>query len=176
MSARSPTAATPAAAAPVTVRAVGRTPRRMAAVLLLAGVAVTGCGDDEPSPDRDDRGPAATTSTSGEPSTTAAPTDSAPMDSAPSDSAPSAPVGCERLGESPDGVYEFESGRVTVTRTGDRLGLADVQPAEGWTHVVDDVGDDDIEIDFRRAADGRHVEFEADLDDGVLDIEICADR
>lgn len=164
---------------------MGRTHRSVVAAVLVAGVVITGCGGDDPTPaDRDARGSGATSSTSAPPPTTAASTDSAPTDSAPTDSAPtdatapapSALVGCERLGESPDGVYRFEAGQVAVARTGDRLVLGDVVPAAGWAHVVDDLDDDDIEIDFRRGSDGRHLEFEADLDDGILDVEVCVDR
>ena len=133
----------------------------------MAGLVLAGCGDD------DDTTTTAPAEQDSDAATTTYPPNGATQDGPPAGSE-QAPTGCERLEEAADGLYRFEAGEVDMTRDGDRLVLGDVRPAEGWTHRIDDQDDADIEIDFRR--DGREIDFEAELDDGRLDIEICADQ
>src|SRR5690606_35628303 len=64
-----------------------------------------------------------------------------------------------------------DAGDVTLRVEGDRLVLVDVQPSDGWTHRVDEDDDDEIEIDFRD--NGREIDFEAEIDDGRLKIDVC---
>lgn len=82
---------------------------------------------------------------------------------------------CERLAETSDGVYPVsDAGEVELVVEGGAVRLAEARPAAGWT-ATDDLEDDDeeVEVDFRR--DGREVEFEAELDDGRLEVEVCED-
>jgi len=79
---------------------------------------------------------------------------------------------CEQLaGE--NNVYQVgEAGQVELRHEGDTLDLVEVRPAEGWSHSVDDRDDrDEVEVTFSR--EGREIEFEAEIDDGRLDVEIC---
>jgi hypothetical protein len=77
--------------------------------------------------------------------------------------------------EAADGSYTvYEAGTAVVTRDGDRLVLGEVSAAEGWTSRVDDQEDDEVEIDFRDTA-GEVLDLEVEIDDGRLEIQICAD-
>ncbi|TKJ20923.1 hypothetical protein [Blastococcus sp. CCUG 61487] len=62
---------------------------------------------------------------------------------------------------------------MTVTREGERLVLGEVVPAEGWTAVEIDRDDDEVEVEFR--GDGIELDFEAEIDDGRLEVEVCND-
>lgn len=55
-----------------------------------------------------------------------------------------------------------------------RIVLGDVTVNDGWTETARDVEDDDIDLDFRRDGNGFFElwELDADLDDGVLEIQI----
>lgn len=75
-----------------------------------------------------------------------------------------------------DGVYRVgQSGELTMHRDGEQLVLEGVRPADGWDHRVDD-NDDDDEVEVTFSGDGREIEFEAEIDDGALEIEVCEDR
>lgn len=63
-----------------------------------------------------------------------------------------------------------EAGTVAFGVTDGRLELEDYTPAAGWTAVVDEVHDDEIEIDFTR--DDVRWEFEAEIDGARLEIEL----
>ena len=67
-----------------------------------------------------------------------------------------------------------EAGTVAVSVDGSRLVLGDVGLMDGWNETSRDVDNDDVELDFRRDGDGFFElwEFNADLDDGKLEIEI----
>ncbi len=75
-----------------------------------------------------------------------------------------------------DGTYTFqagEAGMVSLTVAGSELTLDSVTPAEGWQHRedVDDDGDDqDVEIDFTNRT--AEVDFDAELEDGTLDVDV----
>jgi hypothetical protein len=71
-----------------------------------------------------------------------------------------------------DNVFQAgDAGEVELAIDGDRLVLVDVRPNDGWSHRIDDDDDDEIEIDFRD--NGREIDFEAELDDGRLEIDVC---
>jgi glucose/arabinose dehydrogenase len=81
--------------------------------------------------------------------------------------------GCVELEEAPDGVYAAsDAGEVVVTSDGDRLALADVRPAEGWSVRKTSAKDDKVDVELR--AD-RKVTFAAELDDDEVEIEVCDD-
>jgi hypothetical protein len=71
-----------------------------------------------------------------------------------------------------DGVYEVgEAGEVEFEHNGDQLVLIEVRPGDGWEHTVDESRhDNEIEVDLRR--DGDEAEFEAEIDDGRLEVDI----
>lgn len=146
------------------------TKRSFLVAFAVIGLVLAGCSDDDTTSTETTPAPVGQESN---PATTTGPSTRAAQDTTAAGSG-QALSGCERLQEAPDGVYRFEAGEVDMSREGDRLVLGDVRPAEGWTHSVDEQGDDEIEIDFRR--DGREIDFEAEIDDGRLDIEICADQ
>jgi hypothetical protein len=87
---------------------------------------------------------------------------------------PRPPGGCEELAETADGRYVVrDAGEVVIRRDGDALVLEEVRAAEGWRFEGDRKGkkDDEIEVTFRHA--DRKIEFEAELDDDDLEIEVC---
>lgn len=67
-----------------------------------------------------------------------------------------------------------EAAMVPVSVDGGRLVLGDVNIMDGWNETSREVDSDDIELDFRRDGSGFFElwEFNADLDDGQLEIEI----
>lgn len=81
--------------------------------------------------------------------------------------------GCETLPETADGVYTVsDAGEIQISSDGDTVSLVETRPAAGWTATGDTEDDsDEVEVYFRR--DGREVEFEAELDDGRLEVEVC---
>ena len=71
-----------------------------------------------------------------------------------------------------DNVFRVsDAGEVELAVDGNRLVLVDVRPNDGWSHRIDENDDDEIEIDFRD--NGREIDFEAELDDGWLKIDVC---
>lgn len=106
-------------------------------------------------------------------------------DSAGQDSGPSAQERVAGQPESPfadaSGLYEprdgtwpvGDAGEVEFEADGDTVRLIDTRPAEGWEVSVDERGDDELEVDFVR--DNARWEFEAEIDDGDLEIEIRQD-
>ncbi|HSK61081.1 MAG TPA: hypothetical protein VK935_18720 [Actinomycetospora sp.] len=85
-----------------------------------------------------------------------------------------APDQCVDLPEAQDGVYRVgEAGTATVVREGNRLVLVEHRAADGWVSRVDDLERDEVEIDFRRG--GEVLDLEVELDDGRVEVEICAD-
>jgi hypothetical protein len=54
---------------------------------------------------------------------------------------------------------------------GRQLELVEVREADGWTHRVDDLEEQEIELDFRHT-DGRTLELEIELEGGQLRVEI----
>jgi hypothetical protein len=133
---------------------------------LVAGLAA--CGDD------DTESPAAVTSvdaTAGDDGVQE-PTDDAAVNPADPGAGQELVAGCERLDERPDGVYAVgDAGEIQVESDGSTVRVLEVRPAEGWTFSEDDQDDDEVEVTFRR--DDRAIDFEAELDDGRLHIEVC---
>jgi hypothetical protein len=69
------------------------------------------------------------------------------------------------------GTYEIaDAGVVEFTSDGSALALVDARANEGWNVVVDEQTPEEIEVEFAR--DNVDWDFDAELDDGVLDIEI----
>lgn len=67
-----------------------------------------------------------------------------------------------------------DAGTVTFEVEGDALVLVGYEPSDGWDARVDEEDDDEIEVDFQR--DDVRWEFEVELDDGQLEIEIRQDH
>lgn len=66
-----------------------------------------------------------------------------------------------------------EAGMVGFTVVADELRLDSVQPHEGWTWRPDlDDTDDDVAIDFHHGSTALKVDFEADIHNGVLVVEV----
>ncbi|HSK90902.1 MAG TPA: hypothetical protein VK875_06290 [Euzebyales bacterium] len=66
------------------------------------------------------------------------------------------------------------AGSVAFDVVDGRLVLGDVQAAEGWDAVTEEDDGDEIEVDFRR--DAVRWEFEVEIDDGRLEVEIRQDH
>jgi hypothetical protein len=66
-----------------------------------------------------------------------------------------------------------DAGTVTFSLAGGRLVLEDVSTADGWTSRIDEEDDDELEVDFER--DGVSWEFEVEVDDGRLEVELRQD-
>jgi hypothetical protein len=82
-------------------------------------------------------------------------------------------AGCERLDERPDGVYAVgDAGEIEIDFDGTTVRVVEARPAEGWTASEDDEDDDD-EVEVTFSGDDRAIEFEAEVDDGRLEIEVC---
>lgn len=68
-----------------------------------------------------------------------------------------------------------DAGSVTIdVRDNGFIGLVSQEAAPGWVATVDegDLREGDVEIQFRNDGDLRSVEFDADVDDGMLNIDI----
>lgn len=77
-------------------------------------------------------------------------------------------------GPAADGSYAFplgEAGTVTVDVTGTDLTLAEMSPAEGWA-IQEHERDGEVELELRNAATFTSIAFQADIDDGRLDVDI----
>jgi frataxin-like iron-binding protein CyaY len=73
------------------------------------------------------------------------------------------------------GAYEIgNAGVVEISLDDTGLGLADVSANEGWDFVVDEETPEEIEVEFTTTSGESTIkwDFDAELDDGVLDIEI----
>jgi len=140
---------------------------RLAAAAAVCALTVVGCadGDDTPEPIAPAQSPTAT-----QPEATPAPSptgDAAGQPAPPSGS-------CVDLPEAADGRYPVgDAGTAVVRRDGDRLVVEEVEPSSGWTYHVTEHGDDEVEIDFHR--DGVELELEVEIDDGRVEVEVCAD-
>lgn len=159
-----------------------RTPaRRHAAALAVLALSLAACGGD-------DADPGATTDPSPtSENATGAPADDPTVEDTPTDDASAAPEstptetatpvdGCTRLEEADDGIYAVgEAGELTMTRTDTELTVDEVRPADGWSHTEDEHDDpDEVEVTFT-SGEGREIEFEAEIDDGQLEIDVCDD-
>lgn len=169
-------------------------PMRLARPVLLAAavtVALAGCGggDDETSssegtqvpapteaPATQTQSPAAQSPATQSPAQTTAPTTGDDATTAPAGYPPRPrPGDCVDIPTADDSRYTvYEAGTAVVTPEGDRLVVGEVAAADGWTARVDDQDDDEVEIDFRRN-DEDVLDLEVELDDGRVEVEICAD-
>lgn len=71
-------------------------------------------------------------------------------------------------------VYEVgNAGEVEFRFADGRLELIEVRPNEGWNYEIDEDGPEEIDVDFRRG--NEEWEFEAEVEDGQLQIEIDRD-
>lgn len=61
-----------------------------------------------------------------------------------------------------------DAGVVEVAVDGDRVELVDMRAADGWRNEIRE--DDEVEVDFRRS--GARWDFEAEFDDGRLEVQI----
>ncbi|WP_300017418.1 hypothetical protein [Pseudonocardia sp.] len=66
------------------------------------------------------------------------------------------------------------AGSVTVEATGDRVLLVGQEAAAGWVATVDEqeLAEGEVEIRFRDDGASRTVDFDADIDDGELTVDI----
>jgi hypothetical protein len=136
----------------------------LVSLLLLLGLVLAGCGggDDDAGPDAQPPAEPPATETNG------AETDAAPSLPGPHPT----PETCQDVPDAGEGHYEIAGiGVVVIAREGERLRLESVETVEGWQHRVDDAGDAEIEVDFLR--DGERLEFEAELEDGRIEAEVC---
>ncbi|KGM13233.1 hypothetical protein [Cellulomonas bogoriensis] len=84
------------------------------------------------------------------------------------------PGQCVDLPEASDGRYLVgDAGSAVVTVEGGRLVVGEVAPLEGWTYEVTEAEADEVEIEFR--GDGRELDLEIELDDMVLQVQVCED-
>lgn len=71
-------------------------------------------------------------------------------------------------------VYEVgPAGEVEISVEGDSLTLVEARPNEGWSIDEIEEEDDEIEVDFVRG--NEEWEFEAELENGQVEIEIDSD-
>jgi hypothetical protein len=150
---------------------------RAAGVMAVASfVVLAACGGNDTATE-DTR---ATTSTMSEltTTTTVPPTTAGTDDDRTDDDDATAGTGaargrCRTLTEVPGGVYSVDdAGEIHITSDGSTVRLVETRPAEGWTATGDTEDDDDeVEVVFRSG--NREVEFEAELDDGRLEVEVC---
>lgn len=152
------------------------------AMLPAAALALAACsGSDSPTTDA---GPAATLTTAGGDDTRT--DDSGSEDSTPDDSAVSGEAEDDALrgtpadlggpyGELRDGVWAVgPAGSVEFRVTGsDTLELVGAEANEGWQLGEREIESDEIDTDFRRGP--VDFTFEAEIDEGVLEIEIDQD-
>jgi hypothetical protein len=141
-------------------------------VLALSALAACG-GDDDPRDDRDPTASAATTSEESPPTSSPSPPGtSSPGGASPGQVPRPAPDSCQPVAESPDGVYRVaDAGQVTLRMQDGVLSLQ-VNSSAGWTVSSNTTGDE-ADIEFSRA--GEELDFEADLENGRLVLQICSD-
>src|SRR3990172_13364953 len=63
-----------------------------------------------------------------------------------------------------------DAGSVTFSTDGGVLAFVSAEAAAGWTYTIDRQDDGHIQVTFRDA-NGAEAEFEAELEDGALDVE-----
>lgn len=71
------------------------------------------------------------------------------------------------------GTYQVgDAGEVSFTVDDSTVTLVNVRTNNGWTVTKQDDSTDDIEIDFTNTGTGASAEFEAEIDDGAVELEI----
>ena len=63
-----------------------------------------------------------------------------------------------------------DAGSVTFSTDGGVLAFVSAEAADGWTYTIDRQDDGHLQVTFRDA-NGAEAEFEAELEDGALDVE-----
>ena len=63
-----------------------------------------------------------------------------------------------------------DAGSVTFSTDGGVLAFVSAEAADGWTYTIDRQDDGHLQVTFRDAT-GAEVEFEAEFEDGALDLE-----
>lgn len=165
-----------------------RQPRR-SLVLLIGAVLLAGCGSD----DGETTDPDVEVGQAGETSDETAPDDDA-ADTAPDDEAPDGDAdtadtdaGADDAGPT-DGDADLvdidvaqpgtwpvgDAGTVSFEVVDGSLALEDYEAADGWEATVDEEDSDEIEVDF--VLDELRWEFEVEIDDGRLEVEIRQDH
>lgn len=72
------------------------------------------------------------------------------------------------------GVYSLgDAGEIEIDYDGNEITLVEIRASEGWDHHIGDQASDELEIDFVRNFD--QVDFDAEIDDGLLEIDIDID-
>lgn len=67
-----------------------------------------------------------------------------------------------------------DAGEVEIRHEGDTVELVDVRPGDGWS-ATGDTEDDHDEVEVTFSSEGREIDFEAEVDDGRLEIGDCDD-
>ncbi|MFA9446161.1 hypothetical protein [Egicoccus sp. AB-alg6-2] len=165
-----------------------RTPPSFLAALVTAAL-IAGCnGDDRAGSDAVDLEGATDAPTTDDAATgeDAAGDDAAGDDAAGDDAAGDDGAGDDRADAATDGdLVDIsravpgtwpvgDAGTVTWDVRDGALVLLDHTAAEGWETIVEEEDDDEIEVDFRR--DGEAWDFEVELDDGRIEVDINYDR
>jgi len=148
---------------PLEARVTGRAMRKVLLVVMVVTLVFTagGCGGDVAQPELESPPDAPLEDAGGGPDDDGQVTPSA-----------TGPRRCGQVAGEGDVYRVGEAGQVELRHEGDTLELVEVRPADGWDYRVDDRDDDDeVEVTFR--GNGREVEFEAEVDDGRLEVEIC---
>lgn len=71
------------------------------------------------------------------------------------------------------GTYQVGSAaEVSFDADGSTVTLGDIRTNEGWTVTKQDESSDDIEIGFTNTGTGASAEFEAEIDDGAVELEV----
>ncbi len=95
---------------------------------------------------------------------------------APSIPLPGVDLSTEDAAPGTGGRFDYqagEAGTVGFTVVADTLQLDFVRPNDGWTWRPDlDDTDDDVAVDFHHASDALKVDFEADIHNGFLTVEV----
>lgn len=151
--------------------------RLSSAVLLpaLALSALVACGGDDPPDDAASTTSATPTTEESSPAPSApgsAPTSGSPGAASPGQVPVPAPGSCQPVPESADGRYVVaDAGEITLRLENGGLQV-NVSSSNGWGTSVNS-GNDEVDVEFRRG--DEELDFEADLENGRLVIQICAD-
>jgi hypothetical protein len=147
-------------------------PRARPALALMAALALAGgaCAGDDDAVTVAEAPPSEPTTTAPTPQD-ASPNADPEVDQAAPTTSPPRVEGCVELDPTDDGAYAVsEAGQVVLVVEGDRLHLAEVRPAEGWSIRKAKDDGDEVEVELRS---DRKVTFEAELDDDGLELEVC---
>jgi len=121
-----------------------------------------------------------TTTEPGQQTSTTAPTTTAPdHDPPPSTTTTTEPPDETTTTEAASYTKTYDvkdAGSVTIRVSGDSVTFAGAYPLEGWTFKLKDGGPEEVEVRFERNDDEEDkVSFNAQVDDGELEVEISDD-